>query len=221
MRMQALDLFCGGGIASLGLIWAGFEVTGIDIEDHHENYPGRFVCTDVRELPFSIHDFDFIWASPPCQAFSTASAFSGSRKNHTPKIHENLIPLAREILSTHPYTCIENVPTAPMRRDVTLTGPTVGLNRIIRKRIFEISFYNEMFEKFGLFPIPQAEDAARFKRGEMVTITQRMCCPSHFYPRKKIGLPGRVGNAEAKEVMGIPPHYNFTNSEIGEAVPPQ
>ena len=30
--MRALDLFCGGGGAALGMIAAGFRVTGVDID---------------------------------------------------------------------------------------------------------------------------------------------------------------------------------------------
>ena len=45
-----------------------------------------------------------------------------------------------------------------------------------------------------------------------------MSCTSHFYPRKRRGLAGRVGKAEAAEVMGIT--APMTGRQIGEAVPP-
>ena len=35
---------------------------------------------------------------------------------------------------------IENVPGAPIRPDITLTGPMVGLDRIMRRRHFEVSW---------------------------------------------------------------------------------
>ena len=71
-KLKALDLFCGGGGAALGMIQAGFEVTGIDIKPH-PNYPGEFIQGDVFEDAPDLTDFDFVWASPPCQAFSVAS----------------------------------------------------------------------------------------------------------------------------------------------------
>ena len=51
-----------------------------------------------------------------------------------------------------------------------------------------------------------------------MTITTSMSCSAHFYPRKRIGLPGRVPNWEAREVMGIP--IPMTNHFVGNAVPP-
>ena len=35
MTLRALDLFCGGGGAALGLIQAGYDVTGVDINPRH------------------------------------------------------------------------------------------------------------------------------------------------------------------------------------------
>ena len=40
----------------------------------------------------------------------------------------------------HPYTVIENVPTAGLRADIVLTGPLVGLPYIERRRHFEVSW---------------------------------------------------------------------------------
>ena len=65
----ALDLFCGGGGACIGMQQAGFEVVGIDIKPH-KNYPGHFIQADIHDLPLLIKDFDFVWSSPPCQKFS-------------------------------------------------------------------------------------------------------------------------------------------------------
>ena len=56
---------------------AGFEVTGVDINDKHlKNHPKvegiKHINGDVMEYLNDdfIKDFDFIWASPPCQGFS-------------------------------------------------------------------------------------------------------------------------------------------------------
>ena len=136
-HLKALDLFCGGGGACLGLQEAGFEVTGIDlVYKHKKNYPGRFIQADIKSLPLlDLTAFDLIWASPPCQFASRATP-----KKYR-KFHENLIPLTRNLIRDHPLTIIENVPSGHLRKDVILTGPTVGLNRILRRRYFELSFF--------------------------------------------------------------------------------
>ena len=56
--MRALDLFCGGGGAGLGILHAGFdEIVGIDIREP-SFYPGTFIQADIRELPVDPMDFD-------------------------------------------------------------------------------------------------------------------------------------------------------------------
>lgn len=207
--MIALDLFCGGGGTAEGLMQAGFEVVGIDHKDHSKNYPGRFILADALSPPMDLSSFDLVWASPPCQRFSVATLFKG--KNWA-ESKPDLIEPTRKLLRDHPFTVIENVPRAPIRGDIILTGPAVGLDRIYRKRKFETSWYP------GLIPQPISLPPGSFASGRAVTITTKMCSNNHFYPRKKIGLPGRVGNQEAREVMGI--HHPMTNREIGESVPP-
>lgn len=68
--MRALDLFCCAGGMSEGLRRAGFEVTGVDIRDLAKYYRGgTFVQADALTFPFD--GFDFVHASPPCQAHSS------------------------------------------------------------------------------------------------------------------------------------------------------
>ncbi len=134
MKPIALDLFCGAGGASVGLARAGFEVVGVDIEDKGE-YPFPLFCYDIRNFkPNDIKNFDLIWASPPCQKFSTASC----QKLHAGKKYPNLIKRTRELLVKLglPYV-IENVPQAPIRKDLMLCGEMFGI-RVIRHRHFEI-----------------------------------------------------------------------------------
>ena len=206
---RALDLYCGGGGAALGLLRAGFdEVIGIDIDPRNRAvYPGRFICGNALdiELVRSVGEIDFAWASPPCQAFSSAGWAVGL------KDHPNLIPETRELLEGYAYSCIENVPSAPIRKDLILTGPMVGLTRIERQRHFELSF--QMLQ-----PTIQRVPRSMWESGRAVTITTSMCASSHYYRRKKAGLPGRVPNWEALEVMGI--DRPMTNRQIGEAVAP-
>jgi DNA (cytosine-5)-methyltransferase 1 len=130
MKLKALDLFCGAGGASMGIHRAGFEVTGVDIAPQ-KRYPFKFIQADA--LGFDLSDFDFIWASPPCQAYSMASL--GLRNKG--KTYPDLMRQTRQGLESAgvPFI-IENVPGAPMRADVLLCGSMFGL-RLIRHRIFE------------------------------------------------------------------------------------
>ncbi|HVL59808.1 MAG TPA: DNA cytosine methyltransferase [Microbacterium sp.] len=135
MRPQALDLFCCAGGASDGFCRAGFDVTGYDREDQPE-YPYAFAVQDVLSLsPADIRAFDFVWASPPCQAFT---AYKRRKEHVRPAL--NLIPQTRELLRAAgvPYV-IENVPGAPLENPVTLCGSMFGLD-VQRHRIFETSF---------------------------------------------------------------------------------
>ncbi len=90
MKPRALDLFCGAGGASMGLFRAGFEVTGVDIAPQ-PHYPFEFIQGDALEADLA--GFDFVWASPPCQAFTAYKR----RKGHV-KPKPNLIPATREKL---------------------------------------------------------------------------------------------------------------------------
>jgi hypothetical protein len=70
----AIDLFCGLGGWTDGLLAEGYAVTGYDIEAHEygdERYPATLVLRDV--LTINGAEFahaDLIVASPPCQEFS-------------------------------------------------------------------------------------------------------------------------------------------------------
>jgi hypothetical protein len=70
----AIDLFCGLGGWTDGLLAEGYDVVGFDIERHDYGtggYPGQLVLQDV----LTIHGSQFrnaalIVASPPCQEYS-------------------------------------------------------------------------------------------------------------------------------------------------------
>src|SRR6267154_1271524 len=75
LRMpSAIDLFCGLGGWTEGLLAEGYFVVGFDIERHvygDEKYPGELVLQDVRTLHGSqFKNAALIVASPPCQAYS-------------------------------------------------------------------------------------------------------------------------------------------------------
>jgi hypothetical protein len=70
----AIDLFCGLGGWTEGLLAEGYDVTGYDIEEHvygEHRYPARLIVKDVLTLHGSeLLDASLIVASPPCQAYS-------------------------------------------------------------------------------------------------------------------------------------------------------
>lgn len=129
-RPRALDLFCCAGGASVGLHSAGFDITGVDIVAS-ANYP--FKCYQADALTFPLDDFDFIWASPPCQAYSPLNAYNK-------KLYPDLIAVTRAKLeaSGTPYV-IENVVQAPLRDPIMLCGSMFSLH-LYQHRNFEASF---------------------------------------------------------------------------------
>lgn len=74
MRPLAIDLYCGLGGWTSGLIAEGYEVIGFDIEKHvygEHRYPAQLILQDVRTIHGSqFREASLIVASSPCQEFS-------------------------------------------------------------------------------------------------------------------------------------------------------
>ncbi len=74
MKPLAVDLFCGLGGWTDGLLAEDFDVVGFDIEQHvygEHRYPAQLVVQDVLTLHGSqFKDVALIVASPPCQGYS-------------------------------------------------------------------------------------------------------------------------------------------------------
>lgn len=70
----AIDLFCGLGGWTEGLLAEGYRVVGFDIERHlygEHRYPAQLVLQDVTTLHGAqFKDATLLVASPPCQAYS-------------------------------------------------------------------------------------------------------------------------------------------------------
>jgi DNA (cytosine-5)-methyltransferase 1 len=108
-------------------------VTGVDLAESPRYVGDSFIQGDALTVP--LEGYDFVWASPPCQAFTAYRR----RPNHV-RPRENLIPQVRERLSklAVPYV-IENVHGAPLVSPVMLCGSAFGLD-VRRHRFFEASF---------------------------------------------------------------------------------
>jgi hypothetical protein len=191
--VRALDLFCGAGGASMGLHQAGFDVTGIDVRPQ-PRYPFRFIQADALLTPVRLEDFDFIWASPPCQAHSLGAVWRGTAGNHP-----DLIAVTRALLSSASVPWImENVPQAPLRRDLMLRGEMFGL-KVCRERIFELSGFWVMQP-----PLPFR---GSIKRGDFVTVAGHGGDGSNSLKvwRRAIGIDW-MSKEETAEA--IPPAYS-------------
>ena len=104
-----IDLFCGLGGWAKGFLAAGYRVVGYDIEPEcAEEYPGEFVCADVKTLHGSMfQEARAIVASPPCTQFSQMNAI---RKVNLPPPDMSLVDAAFRIRKESGVpTVIENV----------------------------------------------------------------------------------------------------------------
>ena len=195
-RPRLLDLFCGGGGASMGYWLAGFEVVGVDVKPQ-PRYPFPFFQADALEfVRFYGHRFDAIHASPPCQAYSRLAA------RHPDREYPDLVEPARELLLAveRPYV-IENVPEAPLVDPVVFCGSSWRLGtedfQLRRHRAFETNWPLQALpcDHDGRPTISVAGHAGRASRNNSGSSAER---------REAMEIPwlGRDALSEA-----IPPHY--------------
>jgi len=128
MSPTAIDLFCGAGGASLGLVRAGWDLrlaTDVDLAcsvTHKANLPGEFLTADLRTVGADklMHAadtspglLDLLFAGPPCQGFSIiGSRVVWDERNN---LFKEVLRLASELRPR--CVVIENVPGL-----VTLAG---------------------------------------------------------------------------------------------------
>jgi DNA polymerase len=211
-QLRVLDLYCGAGGVARGFMQAGFHVTGVDILPQ-PRYPGdEFAQADALQYlaTADFSQFDFIWASPPCQAYSAVSRAPGKHRD------ADLVAPMREALkrSGKPYV-IENVVGAPLINPITLTGDLFELGthpypegwRLERPRLFEANF-----------PL---KAPSLFRRDERPVVG---CYGGHFRDRRRAkGENHKSGSNVPSELgyraMGIP-FGAMTTAEISDAIPP-
>lgn len=199
MTLRALDLFCCEGGVSTGLVNAGFDVTGVDVEPQ-PRYPYRFIQADALE--FDLRGFDFVWASPPCQAFSrvTPRDVRASKVDLIDRVRRRLVAWGG------PWV-IENVPGAPIRPDLKLHG-----------RMFDLPMHRDRWFESNLLLL--APSTRRYARDGATHRSLR-----------KAGAWTRAGNAEmicmagaftgaprARAALGMPWASRYG---LAQCIPPQ
>lgn len=211
---RVLDLFCGAGGAGMGYRRAGHDVVGVDIKRRRCGYPaGELIVTDaidvLQDVEF-LRSFDFVHASPPCQTHTRAQHLRDAQGKSTSKV--DLIPQTRDGLNAAGVRyAIENVPGAPIRKDLLLCGsmfPTLhvtdatGRRWLQRHRIFELSGIPVMMQ-------PECDHAGAGVR------------PLGVYASKADNIPSGGQTArtleEGRALMGID---WMSWSALVEAIPP-
>lgn len=130
-----LDLFCGAGGAAMGLhrAWPDAEIVGVDVKPQ-PRYPFTFVQADAMTYP--LEGFDFIWASPPCQAYTMMRHMGKNAGKGAPDL---VAPVRERLLESGVPWVMENVIGSPLRFPLKLCGSSFGLG-VRRHRVFESSF---------------------------------------------------------------------------------
>jgi len=193
----------------MGLYRAGFDVVGVDIKPQ-PRYPFEFVQGDALKPSMRLEDFDLIWASPPCQAFTQMSA-RWRGKGGKADSHPNLLAPMLDLLSSRSRPWIvENVVGARkhMPRHVKLHGGQFGL-RVHRPRLFAMNF---------LVMAPHARACV-----DPIGVYGRRADGRRLFSRKdingKVSIQRAASSAtEACEAMGIDHEMDWDG--VREAIPP-
>jgi DNA (cytosine-5)-methyltransferase 1 len=164
-------------------------VIGVDIESQ-PHYPFPFIRADAMAIDFA--KFDFVWASPPCQAYTLCQRIQNNE-------HPDLVDPTRALLKkSGALWCIENVPGAPLVDPIELCGAMFGL-KTYRHRLFECSF--------PITPPNHPEHAAPVtKMGRPVRDGEFIHVVGNF-----------SGVSKAREAMGI---SWMPRDKLREAIPP-
>lgn len=141
--MLVLDLFCGAGGASMGYRRAGYDVVGVD-KRPQRFYPFEFFEEDAMDLLrfFAKHHrstwrgqrVDLLHLSPPCKAHTRAKHLRDAQR-HESSEPNLLTPSLRLLEDIRTPWVVENVPGAPMPKELVLCGSMFGL-KVRRHRWF-------------------------------------------------------------------------------------
>jgi hypothetical protein len=232
---MVLDLFCCAGGVSAGAIQVGASSVGVD-SSPQPNFCARFGnevfvlgdATDMDRLRGLVRKYDpfLIWASPPCQPYTTATNLGA------PSTSDRLISLTREVLTMlgKPWV-IENVVGArsSMREPFLLHGAIFGLH-CDRARLFETGGGFSLRREVGLFSSGcDLRDCMclgrrrRFPRNDFFGRRVEpggpwVCCDGNSWATQ--GTSPSAGTlADHAASMGIDPGH-MTYLELAQAIPP-
>jgi len=122
IKISAVDLFCGAGGMTHGLLQAGIDVVaGVDIDEgcryayEHNNRPAKFLHADVADVDPDMlrqpgdKSLRLLVGSPPCQPFSVANR---DKKQCDPR-REMMLDFMRLAIKLLPdFVVMEEVPQA-------------------------------------------------------------------------------------------------------------
>lgn len=169
--------------------WPDAEIIGVDIKPQ-PRYPFTFVLGDAMTFP--LDGFDFVWASPMCQAHSKTRKITGK----TYPVQVGPIRARLEVIDS-PWV-IENVPGAKLINPVLLCGTMFGLG-VLRHRHFESTFAISQ-------PVCGRHGGTNSHRGYS-TGAEFVCVVGHNYIMR-----------EGAVAMGI--DWMKNRDELSEAIPP-
>jgi DNA (cytosine-5)-methyltransferase 1 len=219
-RPALLDLFSCAGGAGAGFDRAGFRVVGVD-RNPQPRYPFEFHQADALEYLIQYgHLFDYIHASPPCQAHSGMT--KGRWKDRLAD-HPDLVDPTRQLLiASGKDWDIENVVGAPLINPIMLCGTMFGLqtkhgSQLRRHRLFETNW------QVGLTP------PCNHNNGSAIGVYGGGQHPDRRKIPATIGVWGHAGGSskrdnliqfgtqDRRDAMGI---QWMTGKELSEAIPP-
>lgn len=189
----------------MGLHRAGFTVEGWDVVPQ-PRYPFQFHHGDALDADLS--SFDFVWASPPCQAHTALRTVAK-------KDYECFIERTRLKLEAWggPYV-IENVIGAPLRNTIMLCGSMFPPLRVYRHRLFEtnVVIYAPDHPKHIIPVAPQKQRKMHYAAGRFLTVTGDV----GVYAGEAMGIDWMNGNELSQ---AIPPAYSqFIGEQVVEII---
>ncbi len=221
MRVSAVDLFCGAGGLSHGMITSGIEVVaGYDVDENcrfpfEHNNNSRFMNMDINLVSskevsdlLSIGDVKVLMGCAPCQPFSTYNISVKRGKNDNDwSLLDNFARLVAEVKPD--IVSMENVP------QIVKTQVFHDFAETLRFHDYSISYGSHFAPDYG---VPQARHrlillASRLGNIELIPPT----CKSNEYRtvRQTIGDLERIsaGEVSKKDPLHRSAKLNDTNLE--------